>query len=57
MSDADATVDGEGGGQILVELAEPGAVDLVDQLRHPDDLWEQKGGQGGRIRSYVMGTG
>lgn len=38
MGDADAAVDGEGGGQVLVELAEPWSVDLVHQLGHTDDL-------------------
>lgn len=39
MGYADATVDGEGCRQVLVELAEPWSVNLVHQLGHADDLW------------------
>lgn len=49
MGDADAAVDGEGGGQVLVEFAEPGPVDFVDQLGHPDDLWGHGGVRGGGL--------
>lgn len=44
MGDADAAVDGEGRGQVLIELAEPGSVDLVHQLGHTDHLWGQERG-------------
>ena len=44
MGDADAAVDGEGSGQVLIELAEPWSVDLVHQLCHADDLWEPERG-------------
>lgn len=44
MGDADATVDGEGCCQVLIELAEPWSVDLVHQLSHTDDLWEPERG-------------
>lgn len=46
MGDADAAVDGESSGQVLVELAEPRAIDLVDQLCHPNDLWSRGGTAG-----------
>lgn len=42
MGDADAAVDGEGCGQVLIKLAEPWAVDLVHQLSHTDDLWKSE---------------
>lgn len=44
MGDADAAVDGEGCGQVLIELAEPRSIDLVHQLGHTDDLWGPKKG-------------
>lgn len=46
MGDADAAVDGEGSGQVLVKLAEPRAIYLVDQLCHPNDLWSREGTAG-----------
>lgn len=39
MGYADATVDGEGCRQVLIEFAEPWSVNLVHQLGHTDDLW------------------
>lgn len=42
MGDADATVDGEGGGQVLVEAVEPRPVHLIHQLSHTDHLWEER---------------
>lgn len=39
MGDANAAVDGEGRGQVFIELAEPWSVDLVHQLSHTDNLW------------------
>ena len=34
MSDADATVYGEGCGQVLIKAGEPWSISLVDQLSH-----------------------
>lgn len=47
VGDADATVDGERRGQILVEAVEPRPVHFIHQLRHPDHLCKMGGGRGG----------
>lgn len=39
MGDADATVDGESCGQVLVEAVEPWPIRFVHQLGHSDYLW------------------
>lgn len=39
MGDADATIDGESCGQVLVEAVEPWPIRFVHQLGHSDYLW------------------
>lgn len=41
VGDADATVDGERCGQILVEAVEPGPVHFIHQLGYTDHLWKR----------------
>lgn len=48
VGDADATVDGERRGQILVKAVEPRPVHFIHQLRHPDHLCKMGGNDRGR---------
>lgn len=56
VGDADATVDGERRGQILVKAVEPRPVHFIHQLRHPDHLCKmggrETGGEEGKVMMY-----
>ena len=61
MSNADATVDGEGGGQSLIKVVEPRAIHFVHQLSNANNIWKKKkvwmrevsetGGKPGKMKS------